>query len=273
MAEKEIKIMADWMRRKSIDMAYLAGKNGAHLGPGLSAIEIIACLYGGVMNIDPQNPETKERDIFIPSKAHCVLAYYTALAYCGYFPIEALDDYEKDGSFLPGHPVMNVEKGIEISGGSLGMGVSQGVGLALAAKLSGQNKRIYVLTGDGECDEGSIWEGIMSAVHLNLNNLIIIVDQNKLQYDGPTSDIMNLGRLRDKLTAFGLSVYGANGHDISALLLAFQKMKEEHTERPKVLIADTIKGKGISFMENKKEWHHAILTKEQYETAKCELEG
>lgn len=270
---KEIENMSNWMRIQAIEMAYRAGDSGAHLGAGLSAIEILAVLYGHAMKYDVENPNQEERDIFIPSKAHCVLAYYTALAYVGFFPKEQLMNFEKNGSFLAGHPSINVEKGIEFSGGSLGMGLSQGIGVSLAAKRHQRRNKCYVLLGDGECEEGSVWEGIMSAAKFQLDNLIVIVDANKLQYDGTTEEIMNLGNLKDKFVQFGFRGYEVDGHDITGLVECMDLIEKERDGRPAVLIAHTIKGKGISFMENKKEWHHGVLKEQEYEKAMLELGG
>ena len=271
MREQIIKSMAKSMRLKALEMALNAGSNGAHLGSAFSAIEILACLYGEVMKLPGKEVSEGEHDIFIPGKAHCVLAFYTALAYSGFFPVEDLDYFEKDGLELPGHPVMNVRRGIEFSGGSLGMALSQGAGMALGAKMKGSPRRVFVLLGDGECNEGSVWEAAMSASHFRLDNLIAIVDKNKLQYDGDTEDIMKLNDLGAKFTSFGFDVYSADGHDIPLLRKAFNEITVQKNAKPKILIADTIKGKGISFMENKKEWHHSILNKDQYDIAVNEL--
>lgn len=267
----KIKELADNMRLKAMDMALSAGTNGSHLGAGLSSMEIIACLYGGIMNIDSKNPNKDGRDFFIPSKAHCVLAFYTALAYTGFFPVEELNNFEVNCFDLPGHPLMNISKGIEFSGGSLGMGFSQGVGLALAGKRKKNNSKVFVLLGDGECDEGSIWEAAMSAAHFKLDNLTVIVDNNKLQYDGGTEEVMSLLNLKSKFESFGFNVYEVDGHNIESLHDTLRKTEVLSNNKPSAVIADTIKGKGISFMENKKEWHHSILSKEQYDLAVCEL--
>lgn len=261
------------MRRKALDMAFKVGNKGAHLGGGLSAIEILACLYGGIMHIDPKNPQMKDRDIFIASKAHCVLALYTALSYSGFFPENELDTFEENESELSGHPVINVKKGIEMSGGSLGMGLSQGVGISLASARLGIDNHVFVLLGDGECDEGSIWEAAMSAANFEVDRLIAIVDWNKLQYDGSTEKVMKLVDLKNKFFSFGFEVFEADGHDVKTLYEAFSKAKASKNGKPKVIIADTIKGKGISFMEGKPEWHHGVLSKEQYEKAMLELEA
>jgi transketolase len=263
--------MASTMRLKALEMAVNAGPNGAHLGPAFSSIEILACLYGGIMRTAPQGVDPQLRDVFIPSKGHCVLSYYTALAYSGHFPVEKLDVFEVDGSELPGHPVMNPDMGIEFSGGSLGMGASQGVGLALAFKRRGREGTIFVLLGDGECDEGAVWEAAMSAAHFRLDNLVLIVDQNGLQYDGATDDIMGLKGLAGKFSSFGFDTFGVDGHSIEALHDTFVKATGLRSGKPVAIIADTVKGKGVSFMEHSKEWHHSRLTQERYEQAVAEL--
>ncbi len=254
--------LAKKMRLSVIETGYSAGgKNGAHFGGALSAIEILACLYGGVMNKD---------DCFILSKAHGCLALYVALAHTGHFPLEDLKTFEQNESELGGHPVMNPARGIEFSGGSLGMGLSQGVGVALGFKRKNLDSRVFVLLGDGECDEGSVWEGIMSAAHFKLDNLIVIVDKNKLQSDGETSSIMDLQDLAAKFESFGFDTYEVDGHDISALCNAFNSTINKNS-RPKVIVANTIKGKGVSFMENQFEWHHKALTEQQYKDALAEV--
>lgn len=267
-----IKVMSSWMRKKALEMAYNAGTKGAHLGAGLSSIEILACLYGGATNINAKNTNMEARDIFIPSKAHCVLSFYTALAYSGFFQKEDLNSFEDNGSELPGHPIMNPSRGIEFSGGSLGMGLSQGIGMALANRRKGYNSKIYVLLGDGECDEGSVWEAVMSAAHFKLDNLIVIVDCNKLQYDGTTEEIMELNSIQNKFSAFGFESVEVDGHSIQELYDALHKFQSSQNGKPKVIIANTVKGKGISFMENKKEWHHAVLSEENYRLAINEME-
>jgi len=263
--------MAGRMREHALTMAFSAGANGAHLGGGLSMIEIMATLYGGVLHLDPKNPEWEDRDRFIPSKGHGVLAYYTALAEAGFFPVDDLKKFEVNGEFLPGHPVMNVRKGIECSSGSLGMGLSFGVGIALAGKLRKKSYHTYVLLGDGECNEGAVWEAAMSASHFHLSNLIAIVDKNDLQYDGCCSEIMNMDQMKAKWESFGWDVVETDGHDVQALYAVFQSCTNSSEPTPHVVIAHTIKGKGVSFMENKKEWHHSSLSQKQYETAVAEI--
>ncbi|MFZ1127620.1 MAG: transketolase [Methanoregula sp.] len=270
-AVSSIKKMAERMREHALTMAFSAGANGAHLGGGLSMIEIMATLYGGVLRLDPKNPDWEDRDRFIPSKGHGVLAYYTALAEAGFFPVEDLKKFEMNGEFLPGHPVMNVKKGIECSSGSLGMGLSFGVGIALAGKTRTKSYHTYVLLGDGECNEGAVWEAAMSASQFHLSNLIAIVDRNDLQYDGCCSEIMNMDPMKAKWESFGWDAVEVDGHDVQALYEAFQSCTDSSEPKPHVVIAHTIKGKGVSFMENKKEWHHSSLSQKQYETAVAEL--
>lgn len=263
--------MAAWMRKQIIEMAYHAGKNGAHLGSALSCVEILSCLYGQVMDVNPENIMTPAHDIFIPSKAHCVLSYYAALAYCSFFSPDDLLTFEDNLGFLPGHPVRCEEKGIEFSGGSLGMGLSQGVGMALGIRKKHLSQKVFVLLGDGECDEGSNWEAAQAASHFQLNNLIVIVDANRLQYDGYTSDIMNLLDLRQKFESFGFYAVDADGHNTDEFLAAFDTCFKNCADRPVAIIAQTTKGKGISFMENQKQWHHAVLSQKDYEIALNEL--
>ncbi|MDE4907330.1 transketolase [Methanogenium marinum] len=234
-------------------------------------IEIMATLYGGILRFDPKNPEWDGRDRFILSKGHGVLAYYTALAEAGFFPKDELLKFEVNGECLPGHPILNMEKGIECSTGSLGMGLPFGAGLALAGKMQKKSYRTYVLVGDGECDEGSIWECAMFASHYHLSNLIAIVDSNKLQYDGPCCEIMNLDNFKAKWESFGWDVTEVDGHNVKELYDAFSVCSHSSNGKPQVIIADTVKGKGVSFMENNKEWHHSTLSQKQYDLAMQEI--
>lgn len=268
---KNLNEMCNWMRYKIIEMAHNAGKKGAHIGSALSCVEIMACLYGKIMNVTPESCKTFKHDVFIPSKAHCVLSYYTALAYMGFIQEAMLDDFGNNESVLSGHPIMNKEIGIEFSGGSLGMGFSQSVGVALGMKRHNINNRVYVLLGDGECDEGAVWEAAQSAVHFELDNLVVVIDVNKIQYDGFTKDIMGHRSLKDKFHAFGFFCIEVDGHDIKALLAAFDKAMMNRVKQPTIILADTIKGKGISFMENNKHWHHAVLSDTDYSLAMKEL--
>jgi len=252
------------MREEALELARSAGKNGAHLGGGLSAIEIMAVLYGYVMNI-PQNRLDPNRDRFILSKGHGTLAYYPALYEAGLITKEKLHTFESDGGELPGQPCRNLSLGIEASSGSLGMGLSIGVGLALAAKRQGRDNRVYVLLGDGECNEGSIWEAAMSAVHFGLSNLVAIVDQNHLQSDGVCDEVFHTAPLERMWGGFGWKPLRVDGHDVAALVETFDQCTVENM--PCVILAQTVKGKGISFMENDRAWHHGVLSDALYERA------
>lgn len=267
----DIRQMTGYMRKKIIEMAYHAGKNGAHLGAALSCVEILACLYGKVMDISLDNINCCEHDVFIPSKAHCVLSYYSALAYVGFLTEDELNTFDENMTMLPGHPIRNEGKGIEFSGGSLGMGLSLGVGIALGMKRNKLHNRVFVLLGDGECDEGANWEAIQSAAHFGLDNLVVIVDANKLQYDGYTSDIMDHIDLKNKFDSFGFVANEVDGHSIDELMNIFMNMDEIAKGKPMAIIANTVKGKGVSFMENQKQWHHAVMSEEQRDMALKEV--
>jgi len=259
---------AKTMRRDSLAMALAAGSSGAHLGGGLSMIEIMAVLYRGVMRCDRDNPTCEERDRFILSKGHGVLAYYAALHQVGFFTNDELSTFKADNTSLYGHPSMNLAKGIEFSSGSLGLGLSLGIGSALALRRKGNSKsRIFVLLGDGECNEGSVWEAAAAAAHFRLNNLVAIVDKNGLQYDGHTCDVLSMESLTAKWQSFGWATLKVDGHDVGQLLDALAT----HCEQPVVVIANTVKGKGVSFMENNPAWHHARLSQSQYDQAINEL--
>lgn len=259
------------MRRKILDVSYESA-SAAHLGGGLSMVEIMAVLYSHILKFDNKNPSWKERDRFLLSKGHGVLGYFSALLAAGFISEEKFNTYLKNESDLIAHPIMNLDLGIESSNGSLGQGLSMGIGIAYAAKIKlDLSYKVFVLLGDGECNEGSVWEAIMLAPQLKLDNLIAIVDYNKLQSDmTPSNEIIDFGNLASKFKNFGWDVYDVDGHDIVQLVDAFEA-ENEH-EKPKMLVANTIKGKGISFMENNNEWHHNVLTKSKYELAMAELE-
>lgn len=241
----------------------------SHIGGGLSLVDITATLYGAVMKLDPMNPEWKERDRFILSKGHGVLGYYPALAEVGYIPEADLLQFEKTDSYLLGHPVMNRKMGIEFSNGSLGMGLSLGIGVALAGKRRKQNYKVYVAMGDGECNEGSVWEAAMAAAHFKLDNLVAIIDRNKLQQTGTNQDIMNTGDMAAKWRSFGWDVGEVNGHHHGELYDAFTGPRAEG--KPFALVAHTTKGKGLSFAENNNDWHHATLTQKHYQQGMSEI--
>lgn len=267
----EIRSLAEKIRISIIKTGYEAGKKGAHFGGALSCVEILACLYGGLMDFDAKNPTREERDVFLLSKGHASLALYAALAHVGYFPLEDLKSFEQDGSELPGHPVMNLKRGIELSSGSLGMGLGVGIGMALGYHRKGFDNHIFVLMGDGECDEGAVWEGAMSAAAFNLDSLVVIVDRNGIQCDGTTEAVMDLMNLGEKFSSFGFEVYETDGHDIAALYDIISKAMGSRNGKPKAVIANTVKGKGVSFMENQPAWHHGILKEKQYLEAMLEL--
>ena len=266
---KKIETMAKNMRKNILDMSLEAGSQSAHFGGGLSIVDITATLYGAIMNYDPKNPEWEDRDRFILSKGHGVFGYYTALSEIGLITKDELLTFEQSNSFLLGHQVMNRRKGIEFTNGSLGMGLSVGIGVALAAKKKQKSYRVFVLMGDGECNEGSIWEGAMSAPHFKLDNIVGIVDKNNFQQTGSTVEILNTQNLGNKWKSFGWDVVEVDGHNVTELLKILSAKNTK--DKPKLIIANTIKGKGFSFSENTNEWHHNILTKSQYDKAIAEL--
>jgi transketolase len=239
-----------------------------HIGGSLSATDILVSLYYGVMKIDPQKPKWDERDRFILSKGHSVEAYYAVLSSKGYFPKEELETYGCFQSRLLGHPNVKVP-GVEMNTGALGHGLSIAVGMALAGKMDRHDYRVYVLMGDGEQAEGSNWEAAMAAANYNLDNLVGIIDRNRLQISGNTEQVMRLENLADKWSAFGWQVTETDGHNINTLVDTFSSLP--HNGKPHLVIADTIKGKGVSFMENRPEWHHGVLSIEQYNQAMNEL--
>jgi transketolase len=266
----QLQDMTRLMRSKILDVSHHCALS-AHLGGGLSMVEIMAVLYGDVLNVRPEQPRWPERDRFILSKGHGVLGYYAALLAAGFLTEEVFNTFQTNESDLISHPVMNLDLGIESSNGSLGHGLSMGIGISLAARKQSRAFKTYVLMGDGECNEGSVWEAVMSAAQLQLDNLTAIVDYNKLQSDGDSRQIVHFGDLAANFACFGWNVSEVDGHDIAALQTAFRRPQPRRA--PHVLVAHTVKGKGISFMENNNEWHHARLTKSHYEQACAELES
>lgn len=265
----ELKEMAKKLRRHVITMIATAGSG--HPGGSLSAADIITALYFKVMRHNPENAQWPDRDRFILSKGHAAPILYAALAESGYFPVEELATLRKLGSRLQGHTDRNLTPGVEMSAGSLGMGLSYGIGVALAARLDRRDYRTYVLLGDGECDEGETWEGALSAAHFRIDNLTAIVDCNRIQLSGCTKDIMNLEPLSQKWQAFGWHTIYIDGHDFNQILAAFQEA-ERIKNKPTVIIAHTVKGKGVSFMENNVNFHGKAPTLEEAEKALKELE-
>jgi len=259
--------MSRTLRLRILELTYGVTKSGAHVGGGLSCVEILATLYGSILKYDINNPLDKNRDRFILSKGHSALALFSVLEEVGFLSKEELDQFEVNGSSYYAHASRNLLKGIEFSGGSLSLGLSFAVGVALACKKEGLKNNIYVLLGDGECDEGLVWESLMSASHFNLTNLTVIVDCNRLQSDGFTIDVMNHASLANKFNAFGFNVLEIDGHDLNLLNKSF---KSKDLSKPNAIIAHTVKGKGVSFMENNKKWHHGSLSKNEYELAVTE---
>lgn len=259
------------MRKDMLKMTHVADKTGAHIGPALSLSEIMAVLYLKVMNINPKNITDEKRDRLILSKGHGVIAQYAALKQIDLLKDEDLNTFKQNNSRLSAHPTMNNDLGIEFSSGSLGQGLSQGVGVALTLKYK-QNftPKVYVILGDGECNEGTVWEAMSSASHYKLDNLIVIVDKNNIQYDDFTKNVLDFNSLKDKFCSFGAKVIEIDGHNPKEIL---DSLNEKHENKPLCIIANTIKGKGVSFMENQPKWHNNILTNELYEQAINEMEG
>lgn len=257
------------LRKNIIDMAFNAGSSSAHIGGALSIADIISFLFAYKMKIDPDNPMSKDRDRFILSKGHACLAYYAGLSELGFISKDELKTFEKNNSNLLGHPVLNRKIGIEFSNGSLGMGLSLGIGVALAMKKKKKNTKIFVILGDGECNEGSIWEGAMASPNFKLDNLHVIIDRNNFQQTGSNKDIMDLGDLKKKWISFGWDTIEIDGHNLNEIYDYF--LDSDKIKKPKAIIANTLKGKGFSFSENDNAWHHGILTKSLYEKALNEL--
>lgn len=259
------------VRRSVLHMAYAAGDGGAHLGGSLSCVEILTVLYTKVLAFNPDRPDDPDRDRFLAGKAHCSLARYSVLKELGAITEKEQYSFQEDGGPLVGHQ-MNQKLGQEYAGGSLGMALSVAVGMALDAKQKQKKHKIYVLLGDGECDEGIIWEAVMAANQYRLDNLVAVVDRNRLQLSGTVDEVMELGDLGEKFRAFGWHVQEADGHDVEALAGAFAQISC-CADKPHAVIAHTVKGKGVSFMENKVEWHQHVLTEPCYRQALAELEA
>jgi len=266
---QKVKDMSKKMSRKILDVSYSCNSS-VHIGGALSMVDIMATLYGAVLRYDPKKTDWEDRDRFILSKGHGALGLYSALLEAGIISQDIYSTFQMNESDLTAHPVMNIPLGIESSNGSLGHGLSLGIGIALAAKKKNKKYKIYVFLGNGECNEGSVWEAIMSASSLKLDNLIAIVDDNGFQNEiEPSKTILDSSDIGDKWKSFGWNVCSVDGHNISDLYNAFVKGNIEN--KPKVVIAHTIKGKGVSFMENNNEWHHNRLTEVNYKQALQEL--
>ncbi|MBD5464701.1 MAG: transketolase [Lachnospiraceae bacterium] len=256
--------------RKGIVASVHSAKAG-HPGGSLSAADIFTYLYFEEMNIDPKNPDMADRDRFVLSKGHTAPGLYAALAHKGFFPVEDLITLRKLGSYLQGHPCMQHTPGVDMSSGSLGQGVSAAVGMALAGKMDEKDFRVYTLLGDGEIQEGQVWEAAMFAGHKNLDNLVVIVDNNGLQIDGDIAEVCSPYPIDKKFEAFNFHVINIDGHDFDAMRAAFLEARQTKG-MPTAIIAKTIKGKGVSFMENQASWHGVAPNDEQFAQAMSELE-
>ena len=268
--KKQLQIAACNVRMGVIESTH--GAKAGHPGGSLSAAEVFTYLYFKEMNIDPANPKWEDRDRFVLSKGHTAPGLYSALAYRGYFPVEDLPTLRHIDSYLQGHPNMNTVPGVDMSTGSLGQGISAAVGMAMAAKYQGKTNRVYSLLGDGEIQEGQVWEACMAAAHYKLDNLCIIVDNNGLQIDGNVADVMSPYPIVDKLLAFGFNVHAVDGHDFDALEKAFDNAKNTKGQ-PTAIVMSTVKGKGVSFMENDAGWHGKAPNDAEYEQAMGELDA
>ena len=265
---KELQITACKVRMGVIEGVFNA-KSG-HPGGSLSAADLFTYLYFKELNVDPKDPRKDDRDRFVLSKGHTAPGLYSALALRGFFPVEDLKTLRHIGSYLQGHPNMNTVPGIDMSTGSLGQGISTACGMALGAKLKGGKERVYTLLGDGEIQEGQVWEALMFAAHRNLDNLVVIIDNNGLQIDGPVGEVMSPYPIPEKLRAFGFECVEIDGHDFDQIDAAFSLAKGVK-DKPFAIVMKTVKGKGVSYMENQVGWHGTAPNAEQYEIAMNEL--
>ncbi len=274
MSDKEkniqnIKNFSIELKKNILEMAFSAGASSSHFGGALSIVEIVSTLFSHEMKLKKDDPNWEDRDRFILSKGHACLAYYAALCEIGFISKDELKTFEKDDSNLLGHPVINKKLGIDFSNGSLGMGLSLGIGVAISLKKKNKKNNVYVILGDGECNEGSVWEASMAASNFKLDNLYAIIDRNNFQQTGSNKDIMDTTDLFKKWSSFGWDTFELDGHNIEELYNYFNK--EQIPKKPKAIIANTIKGKGFTFSENNNDWHHAVLTKSLYDKAIEEL--
>jgi transketolase len=268
------------LKKKALDIRWdvlkmIATKGKGHTGPALSIVEIMTALYFGVLNLDPEIPKNPGRDRFLLSKGHACTSLYAALAERGFFPVAKLGEYYQLDSLLGGHPVKGLP-GVEAATGSLGHGLPIAVGMALAAKMDKKSHRVFTLMGDGETQEGSVWEAAMAAAHYKLDNLVAVIDRNGMNIDGPTEEVMALEPFAQKWQSFGWVVRTVDGHDVPALIQVMRSAPFA-AEKPSVVVAKTVKGKGIDFIENRKEWHHrapdAKQTEEVFRQLKAQKEA
>lgn len=263
----DLKMQSEKNRKRLVEIVYKA--KAGHIGGDLSALNVLTALYFDIMRVCPEKPKESKRDRFVMSKGHCAEALYVTLEAKGFFSRDLTDTLRKFGSLLAGHPTVEVP-GVEASTGALGHGLSIGVGMAIAAKMDKADYKTYVLMGDGEQGEGSIYEAVMAANQYNLDNLVAIIDRNRLQISGSTEEVMSLENIRDRWTAFGWDVLEMNGDEMEDIIRTFRLI--DHTnKKPHLLISHTTKGKGVSFMEGVAKWHHAVPTAEQYEEALREI--
>ena len=266
----ELALVSAKVRKTAMQMVFEA--DSGHLGGSMSATDILSVLYFDKMNIDPKNPKDPNRDRFVLSKGHCTPAMYPILAYRGFFPVEDLKHFRDIDSYLSGHVEMKYVPGVDMSAGSLGQGFSCAVGMALAAKIDKKDYHTYCILGDGEIQEGQIWEAAMAAGHFKLDNLTVFVDNNKLQIDGTVEDVMSVYPIDEKFASFGFHVIEIDGHDIMAISDAIDKALSLK-DKPVAIIASTIKAKGVSFMENDVQWHGNTPSEEQYKAGVAELDA
>lgn len=269
MNKLELQIMANKIRKDIVASVHSA--RAGHPGGSLSAADVFTYLYFEEMNIDPENPDKPDRDRFVLSKGHAAPGLYAALAHRGFFPVEDMISLRHVGSYLQGHPDMKGIPGVDMSSGSLGQGVSTAVGMALAAKMSGDTYRVYTLLGDGEIQEGQVWEAAMFAGHRKLDNLVVIVDNNGLQIDGKIDDVCSPYPIDKKFEAFNFHVINIDGNDFDQIDAAFKEARAT-AGMPTAIICKTVKGKGVSFMENSAGWHGKAPNDEEYKTAMADLE-
>lgn len=269
LSEEEIKALCKRMRLHAMDMALAAGSRGAHVSGSLSCMEIYGVLYGAIMDYDPEHPLWEGRDRFIAGKEHARLAEYPVRAEMGFFPADVLNSYEQNDGLLVGHQLRK-ELGVEYGSMSLGMEMSFAVGKALIAKQTGKTYHHYCLLGDAECEEGPVWEAFIAAAHYKLDNLTVVIDRNYMSVDGRTEELMAQLDMQRKMEAFGWESVTVDGHDIHQLMEALSHKPEG---RPYAVIAQTVKGKGVSFIENNKSWHQAVLSVKQYHEAMEEIQN
>ena len=268
--KNQLQILTAKVRMGIIESTH--GAKAGHPGGSLSATEMFTYLYFKEMNIDPKNPKAENRDRFVLSKGHTAPGLYAALAHRGFFPVEDLPTLRHIDSYLQGHPNMNTVPGVDMSTGSLGQGISVAVGMALGAKHQGKDFRVYTLLGDGEIQEGQVWEACMAAAHYNLDNLVVIVDNNGLQIDGNIADVMSPYPIFDKLVAFGFHTIAIDGHDFDAIESALNEAKTVKGQ-PTAILMSTVKGKDVSYMENDAGWHGKAPNDAEYEVAMTELKA